>query len=179
MALAQGAIRSIANAAFPKLFAKGYSANAALGALKTLGFGYQRKLFLKDWRTYTGAKKLERVYRFIPRKIRLSYNLMAPTEFYQRKKYKYVMETQAKDIVTGEIRPMTQSMESDTRYSIDEATSKWLAKIMDEEKRYSWEGTMIPVSTELMVVYRKLPIRATFGEPEWIETEPLGPEWVS
>lgn len=170
--------RGLARAAIPRLFDAGYSANAGLAFFKIKGPGLARKLWLSDWREITGAKKLERAYRFIPEKIRLSYNLMAGTETYQRKKFKYVFDTEAEDIKTGERVTRSQSMESNIRLSIEEAEAKWLDKIMDEEKPYSWEGTLIPLSTQLRVVYRKLPIAAAQEQPSWIETEPLGPEWV-
>lgn len=178
MAWPQTVLNMFARQIIPALFKKGYSANAGLEFFKRAGYGLRRKLWLSNWREITSAKKLERVYRFIPRKLRFSYGLMAPTETYQRKKFKYVFETLAKTFDTGEIVPVAQSMESNVRLSIEEATEKWLAKIKDEEEPYSWAGTMEPVSTELVVVYRKMPIRAAAEQPEWIETEPLGPEWV-
>lgn len=170
--------RAVARSIIPRLFTGGYSASAALNVFRKIGPGLRRKLWLSDWREITGAKKLERAYRFIPRKIRLSYALMAPTETYQRKKFKYVFDTEAKNLETGDIVKRTQSMESDVQLSIEEAERAWLEKIQDEISMCAWAGVMEPIDTTLRVVYRKLPVQLVTEQVAWIESGTLGPEWV-
>lgn len=178
MVWTQAARRAVARAVIPKLFAEGYSASAALRVFSTIGPGLRRKLWLADWREITGAKKLERVYRFIPKKLRLSYALMAPTETFQRREFKYVFDTEVLDTKTGKSETRTQSMESDRRLSPEEAMILWSAEVEDEEAKYDFGEDVLFRDTTLRVVYRRKPIRAILPEPTWIEKKSLGPEWV-
>ncbi len=170
--------RGLARSIIPKLFNKGFSASAALKYFKKIGPGLRRSLWLADWREITGAKKLERVYRFIPRKLRLSKGLMAPSNTFQRMKYKYVYDTEVEDMDTKERSVRTQSMESDVNLSIEEAEREWLEKMQDEENPYNWQQNVTAVGTILRVVYRRHPVSAVLAEPSWIEPGQLGPEWV-
>lgn len=156
MALASTVLRGLGRSIIPKLFDQGYSANAALTHLKSLGYGYQRKRFLTDWREITGAKKLERAYKFIPRKYALSYQLMAPTETFQQHEYKYVFEVTGKDSLTGEPEHRTMSMGSEKRYSIDEVEGVYGEIVTAEEDRYRAIYNFEPEEVRLKVVYRRI-----------------------
>lgn len=156
MALVGAALRSVARTMIPRFFESGYSAAGAMRELRSLvGHAPRKQLFLADWRELTGAKKLERSYRFIPRKHALSYGLMAPTETFQSHEYRYIFDVTGKDTLTGEEVKRTMSLGSDTRYSIDKAEDEY-TEIMDiEADRYKDVYAFEPVSVELRVVYRR------------------------
>ena len=158
MVLAAGILRAAGRAVIPKLFAGGYSATAALKQLKGIGYGYRRKTFLADWREITGAKKVEAAFRFAPRKYRLSYQLMAPTETFQQEKYKYVFRTHGWDTTTGKRTSRTMSMGDSRRLSPDEAEGEYANILHDEVGRGASTFEFEPEYVELYTVYRqKLP----------------------
>ena len=161
MVLAAGILRAAGRAVIPKLFAGGYSATAALGQLKTLGYGYRRQTFLADWREITGAKKIEAAFRFAPRKYRLSYQMMAPTETFQQQKFKYVFRAHGRDTKTGQLVSRTMSMGNNARLSPDEAEDQYANILGDEAQRYKDDLDFEPDFVELYSVYRKkLPLGA-------------------
>lgn len=161
MALAAGILRAAGRAVIPKLFTGGFSATAALGQLKKLGYGYRRKTFLADWREITGAKKIEASFRFAPRKYRLSYQMMAPTETFQQQKYKYVFRAHGRDTKTGQLISRTMSMGDNVRMSPDEAEEQYANILADETQRYKDDLGFEPDFVELYSVYRrKLPLGA-------------------
>jgi len=155
MALATGIMRAVVRAVIPKLFAGGYSANAALNYLKTLGPVIRRKTFLADWREITGAKKVEASFRFAPRKYRLSYQMMAPTETFQQEKYKYVFRVHGRDTKTGQLTSRTMSMGDSRQLSPDEAEEQYANIIHDELDRGASKFEFESDVVELYSVYRK------------------------
>ena len=168
MALAAGIMRAVVRAVIPKLFAGGYSANAALNHLKTFGPVIRRQTFLADWREITGAKKVEAAFRFAPRKYRLSYQMMAPTETFQQEKYKYVFRTHGWDTTTGERTSRTMSMGDSRRLSPDEAEEEYANILHDEVGRGASTFDFEPEYVELYSVYRKkeLPVEETVPSAE-------------
>jgi len=161
MAILAGILRAAGRAVIPKLFAGGYSATAALNKLKTFGYGYRRKTFLADWREITGAKKIEAAFRFAPRKYRLSYQMMAPTETFQQEKYKYVFRAFGRDTKTGQLVSRTMSMGDSARLSPDDAEEAYANILGDEAQRYKDDLGFEPDFVELYSVYRKkLPLGA-------------------
>jgi len=158
MALAAGIMRAVVRAVIPKLFAGGYSANAALNHLKTFGPVIRRQTFLADWREITGAKKVEAAFRFAPRKYRLSYQMMAPTETFQQEKYKYVFRTHGWDTTTGERTSRTMSMGDSRKLSPDDAEEAYANILHEEVGRGASTFEFEPDYVELYSVYRqKLP----------------------
>lgn len=156
MALLGAALRSVARMEIPRMFDLGYSANRAIREVRTiLGHAPSRKLFLSDWREITGAKKLERVFRFIPKKYALSYNLMAPAPRGQQHEYRYVFDTTWINLETGEKVVKTQSMGSNRRYSPDTVERKYWDKLDMEMGFCAYEGVMELQDVKLRVVYRK------------------------
>lgn len=147
--------RMAGRAVLPKLFAEGLSANKALDYLKSIGKGYRRKTFLSDWRELTGAEKLKDVYKYIPKKYALSYNLMAPTETKQAQEFKYVFRAKTTNMYTGEEDHTTISMGSDTRYSPEQAEYEMsdIMNALDEE--YLAEHGYIVSDIALAVVFRR------------------------
>ena len=155
MALAAGIMRAVVRAVIPELFAGGYSANAALNKLKTFGPVIRRQTFLADWREITGAKKVEAAFRFAPRKYRLSYQMMAPTETFQDQKYKYVFRAHGRNVKTGELASRTMSMGDSARLSPDAAEEQYANILADEAQRYKDDLDFEPDFVELYSVYRK------------------------
>jgi len=161
MVLAAGILRAAGRAVIPKLFAGGYSATAALKQLKGIGYGYRRTTFLADWREITGAKKVEAAFRFAPRKYRLSYQMMAPTDTFQQQKYKYVFRAHGRDTKTGQLISRTMSMGDNVRMSPDEAEDAYADILREESQRYMDDLSFEPDFVELYSVYRKkLPLGA-------------------
>ena len=154
MPLAAGALRAIGWAAIPKMFEAGLSATAALNKLIGLGFGYRRTDFLGAWRQLTGMKKLSRAYRFIPRKYRLSYGMMAKAEAYQSHEYKYVFDVHGRDVDTGELTTRTMSMGSDTRFAPDEVEDYYAKILTAEQEWYEDQYGFLPDVVELSVCTR-------------------------
>jgi len=155
MPLLTGILRAAGRAVIPKLFSGGYSATAALNHLKGIGFGYRRTTFLADWREITGAKKVEAAFRFAPRKYRMSYQMMAPTETFQQEKYKYVFRAHGRDTKTGQLIARTMSMGDSSRLSPDEAEEAYADILRDEAQRYMDDLDFEPDFVELYSVYRK------------------------
>lgn len=155
MVFAAGIMRAVVRATIPKLFAGGYSANAALKYLKTFGPVIRRKTFLADWREITGAKKVEAAFRFAPRKYRLSYQMMAPTETFQQEQYKYVFRAHGRDTKTGQLISRTMSMGDSARLSPDAAEEAYANILRDETQRYKDDLGFEPDFVELYTVYRK------------------------
>jgi len=168
MAIASGIMRAVVRSVIPKMFAGGYSANSALNYLKTLGPVIRRKTFLADWREITGAKKVEAAFRFAPRKYRLNYQMMAPTETFQQEKYKYVFRIHGRNVKTGELAARTMSMGDSARLSPDEAEEQYANILADEVKRYKDDLNFEPDSVELYSVYRK---KGLPGEEDMTEAE--------
>ena len=155
MGIVSTTARMLARQVLPELFNQGLSGTKALSYLKSKGIGYRRKTFLGDWREITGAKKLERVYKYIPKKYALNYNLMAPTETNQGKEFKYVFETDNVNSLTGEHSNGTVSMISDRRLSIDDATAEQSDLLSLSEQKYLEDDGYSIAGIELKVVYRK------------------------
>lgn len=156
MVWTQALRRVAAREMIPKLFGQGYSATAALRVFSDIGPGLRRKLWLADWREIIGAKKLERTYRFIPKKYRLSFQMMAPAEVRQKHEFRYVFDAYGKNLETGEQEIRTVSFGDDTRFSQEDAESEMTADMdtaMDHYKdAYSWEFERV----EFMVAYRRV-----------------------
>ena len=155
MAILAGITRSVARAVIPKMFTKGFSATSALSHFRSIGGQIRTKTWYGDWREIAGMKKLERTYRFIPRKNRLSYEMMAKTESFQKDDYKYTFEVHGRDAETGEYTVRTMSYGSDTRYSIEEAEELYADILKDEADYYEDQYGFIPDSVELFVVTRR------------------------
>jgi len=154
MAVVAGITRALWRAAVPKMFDMGYSATAALKYFRGIGEKIRTGTAYKDWRGITGMKKLERTYRFIPRKYRLSYGMMAKAETYQSHEYKYVFDVHGRDAETGEMLTRTMSMGSDTRFAPDEV-EEYYAKILSAEQEwYEDQYGFLPDVVELAVCSR-------------------------
>jgi len=156
MVIASTILRALGRSVIPKLFTAGYSATRGLEALKAMGYGYRKKRYLADWREITGAKKLERVYKFIPKKYALSYALMAPAEVAQRCLFKYIFNAFGVDLNTREPVASTVSMGREERISPEQAETEMMEALEDEkdwyEDAYGWEISHV----ELKVVYRRV-----------------------
>jgi len=155
MAILAGITRSVARAVIPKMFTKGYSATSALAKFRSIGGSIRTQTWYADWREVAGMKKLERSYRFIPRKYRLSYDMMAKTESYQQYDYKYIFDVHGRDVETGEYATRTMSYGSDTRYSIDEVEERYADLVRAEQDYYEDQHGFLPDVVELAVVTRK------------------------
>lgn len=155
MSIITGLARSIGRSVIPKLFTLGFTPTAGLAYLRKLGQGYRKTTFLADWREITGAKKLERVYRFIPKKYSLSYALMAPTETFQQHQYRYIFDVTGENLLTGERETRTMSLGTDRHFSIEEAEAEWREIMRLERGRYAEEEYFIADKIDLKVVYRK------------------------
>lgn len=155
MAVLAGITRSVARAVIPKMFSRGFSATSALEHFRSIGGQIRTKTWYGDWREIAGMKKLERTYRFIPRKTRLSYQMMATTESFQHDDYKYIFDVHGRDAETGEFATRTMSLGSDTRYSIDEIEEEYANILKAESDYYEDQHGFIPDVVELAVVVRK------------------------
>jgi len=155
MAILAGITRSVARAVMPKMFGQGYSATSALTYFRSIGGTIRTQRWYADWREITGMKKLERTYRFIPRKTRLSYQMMAKTESYQQYDYKYIFDIHGRDAETGEYAVRTMSYGSDTRFSIEDIEEEYAGIMKAEQEYYEDQYGFIPDAVELSVVTRK------------------------
>lgn len=155
MPFTQAARRAIARIIIPRYFEMGYSATAALKAFRVEGEKLQTKLWHATWREITGAKKLERAYRFIPIKHRLSYNMMAPTETYQATKFKFIFETHGYDTALEQGDTRVMSYGTDERISPEEAADRMAQQIRDEVEATPSLQDFEPDMLELYVVYRR------------------------
>lgn len=155
MPIGAGILRSVARAVIPKMFAGAYTATSALSYFRGIGGKIRTKTWYSDWREITGAKKLERTYRFIPRKYRLSYGMMAPTETYQQRDYKYIFDVYGRDTATNEMKIRTMSFGSDTRYAPDDVEDEYADLLRAEASMYEDIYGFTPDYVELTVVYRK------------------------
>lgn len=151
-----GVTHTLARIAIPKLFAQGYSATRALSFYKTIAPGIRKTDWLGYWREITGAKKLERAYRFIPKKYALSYQMIAPTETFQTKKYKYIFDVSGYDEATGALTTRTASMTSDGRLSPFDSETEMFEALEEEAEFYLDTYGFIPESVSLKAVYRKI-----------------------
>ena len=75
-----------------KAFAeRGYSANKALEALRSLGLGYRRQDFLRDWAIITGHAQRSDRLKYIPKDKRVSLELHSPTRWLRPGEYAYTI----------------------------------------------------------------------------------------
>jgi len=155
MAILAGITRSVARSVIPKMFTGGYSATSALAHFRGIGGQIRTKTWYADWREITGMKKLERTYRFIPRKHRLSYSMMAKTESLQHNDYKYIFEVHGRDAETGEYTTRVMSFGSERRYSPDEIEAEYAEIMSLEADYYEDQYGFIADEVELFVVTRK------------------------
>lgn len=155
MALVAAITRSVARAVIPKMFSQGYSATAGLSYFRSIGGQIRTKTWYGDWREIAGIKKLERTHRFAPRKYRLSYQMMAPTETFQDKEFKYMYDTTWRNLETDERIVKTQSMGSDTRFSPDDSQEAFAEKLDAEMGFCAYEGVMELEKVELIGVTRR------------------------
>lgn len=146
---------ALARAVIPKFINMGYSASAALRTFSDIGPGLRRKVWLADWREISGSKKLERTYRFIPKKIRLSFQMMAPTESKQQRMYKYIFDVVGTNIETGAAETRTVSFGDDRRLSIEQATEDMQADLTGLAQHYKDQYNWKADKMELVAVYRK------------------------
>lgn len=154
MPIGAGILRSVARSVIPKMFTGGYSATSALNYFRSIGGQIRTQTWYSDWREIAGMKKLERTYRFVPRKYRLSYGMMAPTETYQSTEFKYVFDVHGRDAETGEYAVRTMSFGSDERYSPDGVEGAYADLLSAETNYYLDEFGFIPDAVELVVVSR-------------------------
>lgn len=155
MVILAGITRSVARSVIPKMFSGGFSATAALKRFRGIGGQIRTQRWYADWREITGMKKLERTYRFIPRKHRLSYSMMAKTESLQHNEYKYVFEVHGRDADTGEYTSRMMSFGSETRYSIEDVEAEYAEIMSLEADYYEDQYGFLADDVELFVVTRK------------------------
>jgi len=155
MAILAGIARSVARSVIPKMFTGGYSATSALKHFRAIGGAIRTQTWYADWREIAGMKKLERTYRFIPRKYRLSYTMMAKTESLQHNDYKYIFEVHGRDVDTGEYATRMMSFGSERRYSIDEIEAEYADIMRLEADYYEDQYGFLADEVELFVVTRK------------------------
>jgi len=154
--LSTAARKSIVRGLIPEFYRLGYSATGALNALKGFGAGIRRTTWLAQWREVTGAEKLSKVYRYIPKKYKVAGNLIAPTAEPMRRQYKYNFQVSGIDLVTGEPTTKWFSFLDDARYSPDEAEQIMKSWLDAEADNYEWmyDFEMDVPTTELYIMYR-------------------------
>lgn len=155
MAISSLVVRSLTRAAIPKMFRAGMSASAAARFMRAeVGGFYRRQTFLADWREITGVEKLKESFRYIPKKYRLSFNLMAPVASEMPTKYRYLFRVSGINPETGAVEHAWTSMLDDVRLSPERAEQIMWDVIQDPETDTQPGYNLDQRGIELFVAYR-------------------------
>lgn len=155
MAISSLVARSLIRSAIPKLFRAGYSRNAAMEFMKgQIGKGYRRQVYLADWREITGVEKVKESFKYIPKKYRLSFNLLVPRATPMSTNYQYLYRVVGFD---PEAKTMTYrwvSMLDDIRYGPERAEQIMAEKLQERTKYPEPAFGLQDWEVELFVAYR-------------------------
>ncbi|MBA7568924.1 hypothetical protein ES708_10661 [subsurface metagenome] len=105
--------QGIARTFIPQLISTGYTANKALGFLKTQNLGYRRTSFLADWREFTGREAKKDVIKYIRKDYKPTTATMSTTTDNLRDQYKYVYKIKGRDSITGEEKELSWAHTTD------------------------------------------------------------------
>ena len=139
-----GVARAVGRSVIPRLFREGYSANAALRQLRSMGMGYRRITYLADWRELTGVTKLENVVKYVRKGYRPSPSLFVEKAMAVGRERTYTAEMELYKRSTGESTKENYSITTDEDLTVEQAERE-IEK--HGEEGMSWPGWEVTKTT--------------------------------
>lgn len=155
-----GIQRSLIRTAISWMFKMGKTGAETQRYIKGRGLKMRKQDFYRNWREITGAEKMAKAWKRIPRKYRIGENRFIPTAKPMRKKYRWVFEVRGYDFKTGlDDQLQYVSVVSDVKYRDATVMKRIEDRLRNKLEYYKFYQEFLPGDISLEIKYKSFGVK--------------------